>query len=254
MWKFFTNAFVLFLLIPATGYASEKIILNAEDGWYPFSGVIDEKLQGFAVDIIDAAYKKVGIEVVFEQKPYARCIKEVSDGKVLGCFDTVKQDDNVNDYLWHKKPMFQESLKIWARIDSKESNLSPKDLEGKSVGATIGYQYSDAIDKNPKITKTEAPSDESLLKMLANGRVDYGLIYERVGYAMIQMDSQLKGKLKVVGDVMVTDLYIAFSKKFPNSQKYIKMFEDGYDKIVEDGTFKSLEDKWIKKVGIRSYN
>lgn len=154
------------------GARAETVTIGAEDSWYPYSGVVDGKPAGFTVDLVRVAFEAAHIDVKFESLPYARCMKLVKCGQLLGCFDTARSSMVEADYLWHKKPMFTSRSMIFSRADSKQINIDVAALEGKSVVVTQNYEYGDAFDSNQKVVRQFAADDYSGLRMLLAGRGD----------------------------------------------------------------------------------
>jgi polar amino acid transport system substrate-binding protein len=233
----------LFFLVQVA--QAETIVLGAEDSWYPYSGLVNNEAQGFTVDLVRAAFAAVGVQANFLPLPYARCTKEVKSGTLLGCFDTSRSAIVEPDFLWHQKPMFYASVKIYARSPTKVSGTTVQDLVGKRVAVTNGYEYGNAFDSNTAIFRDNSPNDLSALRKLAMGRVDYALVFSRVATMLIKKNAdELMGKIAVVGELERLPLYTIFSKTYPNSARYVELFERGFDAITKNGRLKEIEKQW----------
>ena len=184
-------------------------------------------------------------EVRFQPLPYARCNKLVKDGKLLGCFNTARAAMVEHDFLWHKKPMFTSRSMIFARADSSQRGIDVSVLEGKRVIVTHTYEYGDAFDSNKKVIRESVLSDLNGFRMLVAGRGDYALAYEKVAALLIkEHPSEFSGKIVPVGVIEELRLYTAFSKTFPNSARYMALFEQGFDLISTNGRLKEIEQQW----------
>ena len=224
--------------------ASEVITLGAEDAWYPYSGIVDKEARGFTVDLVEAAFAAVGVKTRFVPLPYARCTQEAKRGQLLGCFNTARSAIVEADFLWHKKPMFFAKVQIYSRTGTQR-NASINDLTGKRVAVTNGYEYGDAFDSSTKVTRDVSPNDVSSLRKLALGRVDYALVFDRVGSMLIKQHAgELAGKVGPAGDLEKLALYIAFSKTFPESKRFIDLFDRGLDIISQNGRLRDIEKRW----------
>ncbi len=92
-----------------------------------------------------------------------------------------------------------------------------------------------------------APSDLSDLHKLILGRSEYSLIYARiVDYLQNAYPTEFKGKIRQVGIVLEDQLFISFSKKWPDSGRFAGLLDQGLPAIREDGMYKKLEQKWQK--------
>ncbi len=237
-----------FLLVWCFGGAAvaETVTLGAEDAWYPYSGLVNGQARGFTVDLVRAAYSAMGVDVNFVSLPYARCMRKTKEGSLLGCFDTSRSAIVEADYLWHKKPMFNARILIYARADhSGRNNIGVPELEGKSVIVTHGYEYGDAFDSNMKVLRQSAPSDLSGLRMLIANRGDYSLVFERVADLLIKEHAaEFAGKIVPVGVLTELQLYTVFSKTYPSSAHYMELFDRGFALISKNGRLREIERQW----------
>lgn len=102
---------LFFLLANATVWAAPAsapthVLIGAEDDWYPYSGRVDGAARGMAEDIVQSAFAASGVQAQFVSLPYARCIRMVRAGELVGCFDTSRTALNENEYLWPQHPLF----------------------------------------------------------------------------------------------------------------------------------------------------
>lgn len=225
--------------------AVPTIVLVGEDEWYPYSAYKDGKLQGLAVDVIEAAYAAVNVKVKFKTAPYARCMMLAESGQELGCFDSLKDSKLLKSHLFHQEPIFKAEIGIYALADAKEHSLKVRDLKGKHVGVTHGYTYSDEIDGDQLILREVAPTDLSNLRKLVLKRSDYSLVYTRVvDYLVSKYPGEFKDKIRQVGSLNQSDLYLSFSKYRPESTKFANLLDAGLRKIRKNGVYAEIEQKW----------
>ncbi len=245
------NLFVFASLLFSTISLAETVTINGEDDWAPYSSkTADEKsVEGFAPDIIKAAFKTQGVDVVFKQVPYARCLAEVNAGDAVGCFDTVQDDDSKAKFIFHKTPLFNADMVVFAPSTSAETIAKISDLEGKTVGVTNGYTYASEFTNNAKITKQVVGSEKDQLNLLANGRLQYGVVWGMPGFDILKKNPNIASKVKAIGKISTDALYINFSKKHKDGARMANIFEKGMQAINADGTYKKLEAEFKKKVG-----
>lgn len=221
------------------------IILVGEDEWYPYSAYKDGKLQGLAVDVIEAAYAAVNVKVQFKTAPYARCMMLAESGQELGCFDSLKDSKLIKTHLFHQEPIFKAEIGIYALAAAKEHGIRARDLKGKHVGVTLGYTYSDEIDGDQLILREVAPTDVSNLRKLLLNRSDYSLVYTRVvDYLVSKYPAEFKDKIRQVGSLNQSDLYLSFSKHRPEAKKFANLLDVGLRKIKKNGVYAQIEQKW----------
>ncbi|MDO8702557.1 MAG: transporter substrate-binding domain-containing protein [Undibacterium sp.] len=230
------------ILTPAN---AETITLVSEDNWYPYAAFKDGKISGFAVDIVEAAYAKVGIKVQFISAPYSRCLMLARTGQALGCFDSTNDVALAPNYLFHKEPLFKAVIGIYAKSAAQPAPVKVSDLRGHKVGFTHEYTYGDEVETDKKIVREVAPSDLSNLRKLLIGRSDYSLIYTRIfDYLQVTYPAEFNGKIRQVGVVIEDKLFVSFSKIWPDASRYAKLLDQGLIGIRADGTYQKLEKKW----------
>lgn len=224
--------------------AADTVTIGAENDWAPYSSKVGNEAKGFAVDIVREAFKAAGVDVKFEPLPYARCMAITKSGELAGCFDAARNSTLENDYLWHAKALFNGKINIYANSDSTESGLTTKQLEGKSVGVTNGYEYGEEFDTNKKIKRDVANQDEQGFKKLMGKQIPYMVAYEKVANAIFAKNKEFTGKFKAVGMTADPGLFIAFSKKHPDGAKFVLKFNEGFEAIQKNGKYKAIEAQW----------
>lgn len=229
---------------------AEEILLNAEDDWAPYSSMTTDKkeVQGFSPEIVTAAFKAEKVDVKFRVVPYARCMKETLDGDVIGCFDSVLDEQTKSNHIHHKTPLFETTVAIWASATSSETDASLKTLEGSTVGVTNGYNYPQSFTENSLIKKDSSTTELAVLEKVAAGYLKYGIVYEMPGYYQLKAHPELAKKVKLIGILSKEPIYLSFSKKHPKGQHYANVFEKGLKKIKKNGTYKKIEDRFKKSL------
>lgn len=236
----------MLLLCSTPMFAGERIRIGAEDNWSPYSWSDNGQPQGFAVDLVRAAWAAAGVDVELVPLPYARCMKEVDRGDLAGCFDTLRDPIQEPKYRWHQQALFRARIGIYGRATpgTPPETLGLKDLRSKRIGTTHGYDYGVAFDSDRSMLRDEAPSDLSSLRKLAAGRVDYALVFDQVANAIAKMHPELGKKFALHGVLVEPNLYIAFSPKYPNIGRIVMQFDQGLAKIRSSGEYARIEARW----------
>lgn len=233
--------FLLLLMSVESVWADETIILGAENDWIPYS---NQDGTGMANEIVQAAYKAVGIDVKFKVGPYNRLLKMLRDGELLGAFNVPKEKSNENDYLFGKTPIFTAQS---AYYYNKEHPLSVGRKEGLKNGEKIGvvfdYGYGDFFSGNDKIVKIPVRSDQLNLRKLAKGRIDATILYDRTARKLLKYEG-LSDRIVKAFDSESGDIYVAFSKSFPDAQHYVDKLDEGLAVIKASGVLKQIMDSY----------
>lgn len=252
MHKLLTALIASTTLLAATSALSETVRIAVEDDWAPYASMKADKSgpEGFAVDVVLEAFKTQGIDVEFIAVPFTRCLHYSETGVTAGCFNATIIEGNRDTFHWHPTPLFNEELAIFAHEEAAATQVTTADLEGKTMGYTLGYTYPTELMENPNITRFGATSDDQLIQMVAAKRVDYVLLNEMPGYLRINRIPAAAGKVKKVGTVSLDGFWIAFSKVHPEGERYSQTFETGLQALRASGRYAELEETFRKSLGL----
>jgi len=244
------------LVLPALALQAQpaqrpvRVVIGAENDWYPYSGDRQGHAEGMTVDLVRAAFAAVGIEARFELLPYARCMVQTKAGQLLACFNTTRTSLIEADYLWPARPMFEERFLIYARADdTAANNLRVRDLEGQQVAVTRGYEYGSEFDGNSRIQRVVTSRDETNFRMLLRGRARFTLAPEVNTRLLMEQHRELEGRFKVAGQLPLFGLYTAFSRGHPDSAAMLAAFDQGMKLITSNGLAGSIQQRWRKPTG-----
>lgn len=222
--------------------AAETITINAEDDWAPFSSLdrTAGKPQGFAVDVVRAAFASQGVTVQFRAVPFTRCLREVQANTALACFNIEKTGYNAKDFVWHATPLLDEPLAIFARKPYKRQ-LTVDDLAGRRVALTRDYTYPSSLMNQPGLVKDYAGSDEQQLRKLLAGRVDFAVINVHPARRLLFGNPDFLGQLHEVGQVNVAQFYVGFAPQNPASRRYAELLDKGLATLRANGQYALMQ-------------
>ena len=233
----------LLLLFMAAGSAgaNETITLGAENDWVPYS---NKDGTGMANEIVLAAYKAVGVDVTFKVAPYNRLLKMVRDGEILGAFNIPKELSNEKEYLFGKVPIFIARSAYYQNVSNPLSATGKEGLKnGEKIGVVFDYGYGNFFSGNDKIVKIEVRSDLLNLRKLAKRRIDATILYDKTARKLIK-ENGLSDKIVKVFDSETGEIYVAFSKRFPNAKQYADKLDQGLTAIEKTGGMKRIMDAY----------
>ncbi|MBI3347385.1 MAG: transporter substrate-binding domain-containing protein, partial [Burkholderiales bacterium] len=223
-----------------------RVVVGAENDWYPYSGERQGRAQGMTVDLVTAAFAAVGVEVKFDLLPYARCMAQTRSGALAACFNTTRTALIEDAYLWPAKPMFNERFMIYARADDPHRGppLQVRDLEGHNVAVTRGYEYGSEFDANPRIPRVVTSHDENNFQLLLRGRARYTLAPDINTRQLLQRHPEFAGRFKIVGALSYFGIYTTFSRQHPDARAALAAFDEGMKLINANGTARAIQERW----------
>lgn len=229
----------LMLSIPAL---AAGLTIGAEDDWFPYSGVQDGRPAGLAVDIVTAAFRAAGLGLNLQSLPYSRCMILTRQKQLAGCFDSLRNPRIEADYQWHRTPLFQARIVIYARSDDGGAPIQQiEQLYGQRVAVTHGYEYGARFDDDARMLRDPGLRDIDALRKLGAGRVRYALVYEHVARYLLAQQPQLASQIKTAGTLLSADLFLAFA---PDQAELAQRFEQGLRSLHQSGEYQRIVARW----------
>ena len=239
----------LFLLGSSLECEAADLTIMAEDAAEPFSRADGT---GFANDVVKAAFQAVGVNVALDVVPYARCKKDVEDGKVPACFSMSWYQGVEKTVIFSKRPVFEVYADVFLSAKSLGRIVRLGDIgKGDVVGIVNEYEYPDAVSalRRGGTTFQTAPNDGANLKMLARDRIDVAIVMtnDLVPRTQKAIDAGVAAQVRYAFRAGVEQSYVGFSRKHPRGETARAQFDSGYEKILADGTVSALRRKWTAK-------
>ncbi|MBF0207366.1 MAG: transporter substrate-binding domain-containing protein [Oligoflexia bacterium] len=246
----FTRSALLF-----EGGATRDTITLRTDYWCPYACTPGDK-PGYMIEIAKAVFESKGYKIDYDIEPWARAVKDVSEGKYLGLVGTAKVDAPTLLYpqitLGNNRSCFYSIQgKLQWKYRGEES------LKEISFAAIKDYTYGDPVDtyikKNPGKVDVIAGNYAlalNIAKVLA-GRIDAVIENESV-IAMHLKEKPIKKPFGNYGCVEGDPVFIGFYPRHPNAIKYAEMLTNGIIELRKNGKLKEILnrygiDDWEKK-------
>ncbi len=251
--KKFSVLILAFLLLFAFSCTTEKgdtldkikeqgfITIAVTAGSPPFS-FVDEKTGleiGFDVDYATEVAKRLGVEPKIIMVEWDGILPGLLAGKYDIIIGSMAITDERKLQANFTRPYYSSGAQLIVRADDTSIN-GIENLEGKSVGVTIGTTYEEKAKEIPGcIVKTYKTEMDELLD-LKNGNIDAVITDRYIGAYTIK-ESGLP--LKLAGDLIYKeDEGIPIRKE---DAKLLDAVDKAVEEITNDGTFKTLSGKWF---------
>lgn len=166
----------LFLL---TASRTAPLIVGTDD-WPPYEFKRDGEVVGICTDVLYAVLESMGEPVAPPvQYPWKRGMQMLERGEMDILYCGVRRESRMRFVRYPQEPLVSSRWVVMVREHDAE-RLDFKGLEsfeGRRVGMVIGYAYTPEINAWAETAKNleRVPSDETLLTMLREGRLDYAL-------------------------------------------------------------------------------
>ncbi len=184
-------------LTMGTAAAAETLTVGMSGGYFPFTFVKQNELQGFEVDVMNAVGEEAGFDIEFETMSFSGLIGALDAGRI----DTIANQITVTPEREAKFVFTQPYVFDGAQVVTKKGNdevAGVEDLRGKTVAVNLGSNFEQLLRDLPYAEEIDIRTYESNIEQdTALGRVD-AFVMDRISSAQVIKESplplQLAGK------------------------------------------------------------
>ncbi|GEM_PF-315526 len=245
----FCALFVCSLLSSVDPVLGEEQVSVATSEWSPHASAPDSPTPGYMIEIAGAIFKKAGVKMNYQIMPWARALIAVKGGGLDGVVATDPESEPT--LLFHKEPLgqYQDALIGPTSLAWKYEGV--ESLSKVTVGVEAEYGFAEDVnsyilkpgnDKVQTISSDDVP--ETALNMMDRKRID--LFYNDVSVFnwKIKQKGLDSSQYKAFHTFRAGSLFIGFSPKSPNAQKYADLLDKGIAEMRDSGELKTILDKY----------
>lgn len=210
----------------------------------PYEYVQDNKVKGINMDITREAFKRMGVTVSFEPRPWKRALLELKQGEILALSSGFINEERLEFAIFPSEPLAMEVNVIAVKKDSDMQVKALGDLAGHSVGVVREYTYGQTFDTLKGYQRVEANSMHQLVDMLLNNRMD-AMIGNRDVIRHIAKETGRMDDIKFIYEVGRAPLYLFFSRmRGKEAADLAAAFGKTIKGMHADGTFEAIQKKY----------
>ena len=226
-----------------TAAQAETLNVGMSGGYFPFTFVKLDKLQGFEVDFINAIAAETGDDVNFVTMSFSGLIGALESGRI----DTVANQITVTPEREAKfafsQPYVYDGAQVVVKKGNEETITGPESLSGKKVAVNLGSNFEELLGALPNAAEIDVRTYESnIAQDTALGRVD-AFVMDRVSTAQLIKESKLP--LQQAGKPFETIENALPFLKTPEKQAVLKKVDDALTAMRKDGTLTKISEKWF---------
>lgn len=234
----------LALALAATSPAfADTIRVGMSGGYFPFTFVRADKLQGFEVDFLNAIGEETGHDIEFVTMSFSGLIGALEAGRI----DTVANQITVTPEREAKfafsQPYVYDGAQVVVQKGNPKGINSTDDLSGKTVAVNLGSNFEEllrglpnAADINIKTYETNFEQDVAL------GRVD-AFVMDRVSTGQVIAKSPLQ--LEQAGKPFDEIRNALPFRKDEAGEKLRTEVDAAITKLKENGKLAEISQKWL---------
>ncbi len=234
-------ACLIWIAVAHTAVA-ETIRVGMSGGYFPFTFVQQDKLQGFEVDFMNAIAAETGDTVEFSTMSFSGLIGALEAGRI----DTVANQITITPEREAKFVFTQPYVYDGAQVVVRKGNDTIKgveDLRGKTVAVNLGSNFEQLLRQLPFAGEINIKTYESNIEQdTALGRVD-AFVMDRVSSAQVIAKSPLP--LQLAGPPF-SEIRNALPFRDDAAGRAMRDKVDAaITKLKENGTLAKISEKWL---------
>ncbi len=237
------TALVSVLLFCAAGASAAGPLTIVTESWPPYVYEASGTAMGFDYEVVASVFAKMGIDVLVRFYPWKRCVQMMRDQQADAILDAGMSQARKAYLIYPEEPLSSsESVFFFLKANAFTFN-DLADLSGKTVGTSLGYQYSDAFNRATHFSKEPVASIEQNFTKLLAGRIDLVIVNRSVGL--------FKSKEMGIGEVIDHTanpvsggpLYLAFARKAGAEDLSIR-FAGALKRFKRTPAYRNILDKY----------
>ncbi len=211
-------------------------------GYYPFTFVDHDKLQGFEVDVLNAIGKQTGDDIKFVTASFSGLAGMLDSGRI----DTIANQITITPERQAKYAFSQPYVYDGAQVVVRKGNDAihgVEDLKGKTVIMNLGSNYETLLKSLPYADEINLKTYESNIEQdVALGRAD-AFVMDRTSATQVIKDKPLPLQLAGQPFSKIENALPFRNDDAGRAQR--DRVNEAFDTLRENGTLKEISEKWF---------
>lgn len=232
-----------FLFGAKVSNAAETYVIGTDITFAPFEFQnSSNEYVGIDIDLLNAIAKDQGFSVKIKAVGFDAAVQQVQAGQLDGMIAGMTITEDRKKAFDFSTPYFDSGI-VMAVSKTNKSVKEYSDLKGKTVGAKVGSESADFIQKNKdkygyKVKLID--TSDTLYQMVQSGNLDAVFDdYPVIGYAIKQGQP-----LKMVTQKEKGGSY-GFAVKKGQNQELLEKFNVGLKKLKTNGEYQKIVNKYV---------
>ncbi|EDZ46361.1 extracellular solute-binding protein, family 3 [Rhodobacterales bacterium Y4I] len=221
---------------------TEQLRVGMSGGYFPFTFVKQDQLQGFEVDVMDAVGEVAGLDIAYETMTFSGLVGALESGRI----DTIANQITITPEREAKFAFSQPYVIDGAQVVVRKGNEevgSVEDLRGRSVAVNLGSNFEQLLHELPYAEDIDIRTYESnIAQDTALGRVD-AFVMDRVSSVQLIKESPLP--LELAG-APFSEIRNALPFADTEEGRALRdRIDAALDTLRADGTLTEISMKWF---------
>ncbi|WP_118134522.1 amino acid ABC transporter substrate-binding protein [Oceanicella sp. SM1341] len=222
---------------------AETIRVGMSGGYFPFTFVRQDKLQGFEVDLMNAVAERTGDEVEFVTMSFSGLIGALASGRIDTIANQITITPEREATFTFSQPYVYDGAQIVVKRGNEAGITGPEDLKGRTVAVNLGSNFEQLLRALPYADEIDIRTYESNIEQdTALGRVD-AFVMDRVSSAQVIAKSPLP--LALAGKPFSEIRNALPFRDDAEGHALRDKVDAALTEMKADGTLKAISEKWL---------
>jgi putative amino-acid transport system substrate-binding protein len=221
---------------------SETLRVGMSGGYFPFTFVRQDELQGFEVDVMEALGEELGLEIEFETMSFSGLIGALEAGRIDTIANQITITPEREAAFAFTQPYVIDGAQVVVKAGNDEIG-GVEDLKGRTVAVNLGSNFEQLLRDLPYAEEIDIRTYESNIEQdTALGRVD-AFVMDRVSSAQVIKESPLP--LALAG-APFSEIRNALPFRDTDEGRALRDRVDAaLTTLKEEGTLTEISQKWF---------
>jgi len=175
----------------AAAQDNDTLRVGMSGGYFPFTFVQQDKLQGFEVDVMNAVAAETGMNVEYVTMSFSGLIGALSSGRIDTIANQITITPERQEAFVFTQPYVYDGAQVVVKKGNEGTISGPEDLRGRVVAVNLGSNFEQLLHELPYAAEIDIRTYESNIEQdTALGRVD-AFVMDRVSSTQVIQKSPL---------------------------------------------------------------
>lgn len=227
---------------PAAAQEAETLRVGMSGGYFPFTFVRQDELQGFEVDLMNAIGEETGLTIEYETMSFSGLVGALDSDRIDTIANQITITPEREERFIFSDPYVIDGAQVVTRAGNDEIE-GVEDLRGRTVAVNLGSNFEQLLRDLPFADEIDIRTYESNIEQdTALGRVD-AFVMDRVSSAQVIQESPLQ--LELAGQPF-SEIRNAYPFRDTDEGRALRdRIDAALDTLAEDGTLTEISEKWF---------
>lgn len=222
---------------------AETLKVGMSGGYFPFTFVKQDVLQGFEVDVMNAVAEETGLDVEFVTMSFSGLIGALDSGRIDTIANQITITPEREEKFVFTQPYVFDGAQVVVKAGNETEITGPESLKGRAVAVNLGSNFEQLLRELPYADEIDIRTYESNIEQdTALGRVD-AFVMDRVSSAQVIKESPLP--LALAG-APFSEIRNALPFRDTDDGRALRDRVDAaLTALRDDGTLAEISQKWF---------